>query len=505
MRGLFQTGGWFVVLVTAAGCGSGLVAHPDGGAGAPGTGGVGGAAGGSGGLAGGGGAAGAGGVAVDDRPACTAPFVQASAAGGAPAAPAAGTCVVEPAPCKSACSLPGCTVISDAVIRCADVDVARRGLRVAPTGSGTYVAATSDTETHLLQIAATSTGIELVPPLSGDFGAPLMLAVDGTGNLHALGKQPGGTIGHAVQGAIGVFATDSIPASVEAGYSEGAAAFEVGPDGDPHALLAIGPDVWSLARSQSGQWTVDPPGAASNLTLDPSDGEVTFEVDAADAGMLSLVARGGGTAWPGYPVPNSADFRVTQALAAPAAATLAPFGVASYDGTALHLAWPSPSGPYTDLVIPNTPPAPAACPSVVQRSGASCSGSCMVQEYGLENHAFSVGRTDDGAAWLGYVATHVDRSCRLALVASDTQQVCSCVSTGDQSTGELHLLRGAPDGSQPVEALVLPLEPPFASDLADDLPLISVRAFGSRVAAAARVHDSTPKLRVITLEIGAAD
>ena len=50
---------------------------------------------------------------------------------------------------------------------------------------------------------------------------------------------------------------------------------------------------------------------------------------------------------------------------------------------------------------------------------------------------------------------------------------------------------------------MLPLEPPFASDLADDLPLISVRAFGTRVAVAVRVHDSAPKLRVITLETDA--
>jgi len=494
---LAHNGAWLVFL-SAVGCGSGLTASPDGGGGTRATGGASGAAGGAGGVAGGPG--GAGGVATDSRPACTAAFVQAAAAGAVPAAPAPGTCVVEPATCRAACSLPGCTVASDAVIRCADLDIARRGLRVTPAGSGTYVAATSDTETHLLLIGVTNTGIDLRTSLSGQFGAPLMLAVDATGDLHALGIGPGGTLAHGVQGAIGIFSTVSIPLSPDAGYNASAAAFEVGPSGEPHALLGTGPNVWSLARAFGGTWTFDPPGLASNFTLDPSDTEITFEVAAAGSGALSLVARRGGTTWPGYMAENSADFRITQAMAAPAAATLPPFGVASYDGNALHLAWPTATGPYTDLVIPNTPATAAAC---VGQGSAGCSGTCVDQQYGLEGHPFSLGRTDDGAAWLGYLSTHVDRTCTRSILTSDSQQFCTCSATSDQSTGELHLLRGAPDGTQPVEALVLPLEPPFASDLADDLPLISVRAFGTRVAVAVRVHDSAPKLRVITLETDA--
>jgi hypothetical protein len=383
------------------------------------------------------------------------------------------------------------------VIRCADIEVARRGLRVAPTRSGTYVATTSDTETHLLLVGAASTGIDIGAPLSGGFEAPLMLAVDGAGTLHALGRDPGGSLAQAVQAAIGAFTTESVPPTPDAGTGGGVAAFEVGPDGEPHALLAAGPSVWSLARAWSGQWTFDPPGPASNFTLDPSDAEIRFEADAADAGVLSLVARGGGITWPGYMAQTSAVFRVTQAMAAPLAATLAPFAVASYDGNALHLAWPAAAGPYTDLVIPNTPGASAGC---VGPGPAGCSGTCVDQEYGLEGRPFSIGRTDDGAAWLAYLSTHVDRTCTRTVITSDNRQYCTCAGTSDQSTGELHLLRGAPDGTQPVEALVLPLEPVGSSD---DSP-VTVRAFGTRVAVAALVRDPVPKIRVLTLETGAA-
>src|SRR5579871_6431057 len=187
-------------------------------------------------------------------------------------------------------------------------------------------------------------------------------------------------------------------------------------------------------------------------------------------------------------------------MAAPVAATLPPFAVAGYDGNALHLAWPAPAGPYTDLLIPNTAATSAGC---VGAGTSGCTGTCVDQEYGIQGHPFSLGRTDDGAAWLGYLAIHVDRTCTRTIEVSDNEQFCTCLGTSDLSTGELHLLRGAPDGTQPVEALVLPLEPQSGSDLADDLPFISVRAFGTRVAVAARVQDSVRKLRVITLETGA--
>jgi hypothetical protein len=193
---------------------------------------------------------------------------------------------------------------------------------------------------------------------------------------------------------------------------------------------------------------------------------------------------------------TSAVFHVTQAMAAPLTTTLPPFAVASYDGNALHLAWPASAAPYTDLVIPNTPATSAGC---VGPGPSGCSGTCVDQEYGLLGRPFSVGRTDDGAAWLAYLSMHVDSSCTRTVITADNHQYCTCGTTSDRSTGELHLLRGAPDGTQPVEALVLPLEPQYSSDD----PPVAVRAFGTRVAVAALVHDPSVKLRVITLETGA--
>ena len=312
-----------------------------------------------------------------------------------------------------------------------------------------------------------------------------MLAVDGTGVLHALGKDAGGTISHGFQAAGGGWTTESI-LSPEANYNAGASAFEIGPDGTPHTLIETSPAAYALARGADGQWTIDSPTAAQNFTLDATGAEITFEVETdSSSGVSSIGARRGVTSWPAFAAGNGADFRVTQGMAAPLTGALAPFAVATYDGNALHLVWPTPAGSYTDVGIPNTPATVGACTGS-QSSG--CSGTCVDQEYGLESRAFSLGRTDDGAAWLGYLSTHVDRTCSRTPMTSDSEQFCICVLTDDRSTGELHLLRGAPDGTQPVEALVLPLEPEFIGDLSDDLPLIHIRAFGTRVAVAARVH-----------------
>jgi hypothetical protein len=328
---------------------------------------------------------------------------------------------------------------------------------------------------------------------------PLMLAVDSTRGLHALGKDARGGISHAFQTTGGTWMTESILAP-GTGYDATILAFEIGPDGTPHALMGVAPNLSSLAQGPGGSWTIDSPGTATNFTLDAGGAEVTFEVDAAPkSGVLSLVARRGATNWPGYVVEN-ADFRVTQALVAALGSTFAPFAVATYDGSAIHLAWPTSTGIYEDLSIPNTPSTAQTCSTTL--SVASCGGSFVDKQYGLERYAFSLGRTGDGAAWLGYLATRVDRSYSYTIMTSGSAQFCACVLTADRSTGELHLLRAAADGTEPVEALVLPLETEFVNDLDDDLPLIHVRAFGTRVAVAARVHDARPKLRVITLETG---
>jgi hypothetical protein len=501
---LIRNGGWIVVCVAAVGCGSSSTARSDGGGGHPAAGaggggdhdgGVGGAAGGLGGVAGGGTA----GAVTDTRPACTAAFVQAEVDGAAPEVPDAGTCVVAPAPCRATCTLSGCNVASDVEIRCADAFAADRGLRVAPSSTSTFVAAASDNETHLLQIQGNSTGSDIGTPLWGDFVTPLFLAVDSTRGLHALGKDPRGATSHAFQTAGGTWTTEQIIAP-GTNYDVSASAFEIGPDGSPHALLGVAPNLSSLAWGPGGQWTIGSPGAFQNFTLDPSGAEITFAV-ATIAGTPAVVAYQGGAALPGYLATKNADFRVTQALVAALGASFEPFALATYDGSAMHLAWPTSSGLYEDLVIANTPATTQTCSTTL--SVANCGSSFVDKQYGLERYAFSLGRTGDGAAWLGYLATRVDRSYTYTVMTSGSAQFCACVLTDDRSTGELHLLRAAADGTQPVSALVLPLETAFVSDLDNDLPLIHVRAFGTRVAVAARVHDAWPKLRVITLETGA--
>jgi hypothetical protein len=369
---------------------------------------------------------------------------------------------------------------------------------VAPSSTSTFVAAASDNETHLLQIQGNSTGSDIGAPLSGDFVTPLFLAVDSARGLHALGKDPGGTISHAFQTAGGTWTTEPILAP-GANYDVSASAFEIGPDGTPHTLLGVAPNLSSLARGAGGKWMIDSPGAAVNFTLDPSGAEIAFQV-ATIAGSPSVIAYEAGAAM-GSLAAKNADFRVTQALVAALGASFAPFALATYDGSAMHLDWPGASGLYEDLVISNTPTTTQPCSTSL--SVANCGGSFVDKQYGLERYAFSLGRTGDGAAWLGYLATRVDRTWSYTVTTSGNAQFCSCLLTDDRSTGELHLLRAAADGTRPVEALALPLETEYASDVDNELTLIHLRAFGTRVAVAARVHDAWPKLRVITLETGA--
>jgi hypothetical protein len=436
------------------------------------------------------------------RPECSADFVRAAAAAAAPAVPADGTCVVEPAACYTTCARAGCLVTTDAEIRCADPYAARRGLRVTPSRLDTYVAIASDDETHVFEIGPDGTGADIGAPLSGAFNNPLMLAVDGGYTLHAVGNGAGsdGGYAHATRSG-GAWSRETVqPASPT--YAVSGAAFEIGPDEVPRVLLRSGPDEYTLARGGAGgQWTTDAPDAWQDFTMDAAGAEVRFRTASTDSSLL-LEARTANVTLPGFPIPNSRDFRVTHGLHRLNTA-VPPFAVATYRDGGLRLAWPSATS-YTELAIPNTQRAYASCTS--SHDPTNCTGTCDTQDYGVQNTAFSLARTDDGAAWLAYLVTRIDFTCHLGITGSDNITLCGCSSIDDRSVGELHVLRAPPDASPPVEVLVLPLEPQLGGDLSDGLPLVHARAYRSEVAIAARVRgpNDRPKLRVLTLSTNVA-
>ena len=422
--------------------------------------------------------------------------MRAAAGAAAPAVPADGTCVVERASCAATCRLAGCVVFSDAEVRCADASMARRSLRVAPSTFGTYVAAASDDETHVLQIGNGATGADIGAPISGGFNNPLLLAVDAAETLHAVGND-GINISHALYSRTS-WSQDH--RTIPTDYNAGAAALEIGPDLLPRVLLHTGPDEYTLARRNTdGVWMTDAPDAWQDFTLDAEGGEVRLRTVSTGTELL-LEARAGGVILPGYPVPNSSDFRVTHGVIR-ALSGLPPFVVATYRDGALHLGGRDAAS-HADIAIPNTPLAQSSC--ATGHDATNCTGTCDTKEYGLQNMAFSLGRTDDGAAWLAYLATHVDITCHLGLTGSDGNLFCGCASADDRSVGELHLLRAPPDGSAPVEVLKLALEPQLGGDASDGLPLLHVRAYRGEVVVAARVRgaDNRAKLRVITLGTG---
>ena len=175
----------------------------------------------------------------------------------------------------------------------------------------------------------------------------------------------------------------------------------------------------------------DAPDAWQDFALDYDGGEVRLRT-VSTATALLLEARAGGVILPGYPVPNSIDFRVTHGVILTLSPGVAPFAVATYRDGALHLGWPGAAS-YADIAIPNTPLAQSSC--AAGHDATNCTGTCDTKEYGLQNMAFSLGRTDDGAAWLAYLATHVDTTCHLGLTGSDGNLFCGCTSVGRPERG----------------------------------------------------------------------
>jgi hypothetical protein len=437
-------------------------------------------------------------------PRCTPERVRAAAAdGGQPSWVEGAPCIVQRATCPAACALPGCAVESDVEVSCPDPELARSSLGVAATGQSTFVMAEDSENARWFEIDRQGAGGEIAGPQREQMSWRVMAA--GADDVLHLAAWDG-PLGDVMQGGSYHYArtaagwTRELIRKNDSFYLQAPRALEIGPDGAPHVLLALGPDETAIARrAEDGSWAVGPAEDWPVLTLDGAGAEVQLRAEAGPDALFAR-ARRGTTVLPfDMALGSPLDWVTTPAPAHTLDAAAPPFASAAYRAEAIHVGWLD--GDATkELALPDT--GRVVYPDYRARD-RSCFGTEHLQQTGFESVAFNLARADDGAAWLAYAVTEVDRDYELGAICPGEGASCFCgpTNTVDRSVGELHVLRVPLDGGPAVEALNLPLEPPMTGDT-NYGSVVRLRAHGPRVSIAARVRagDGRPKLRVVTLE-----
>jgi hypothetical protein len=134
---------------------------------------------------------------------------------------------------------------------------------------------------------------------------------------------------------------------------------------------------------------------------------------------------------------------------------------------------------------------------------------------GVDNAEYVGARTSDGAVWVAYVDTKLDRTTRYEQVCDGGSCECIAVVDNERSTYELRVFRVILDGSPPMLVAALPIAEPYYyggeySPGAFRRPnrLLDARAYGMDVAVGIRTkHGDGAVLRVLRIDgtkIGAA-
>jgi hypothetical protein len=223
------------------------------------------------------------------------------------------------------------------------------------------------------------------------------------------------------------------------------------------------------------------------------------------ANPIQLLAQVGGTvrnvgsAAPGAGAP---DFDVT-APPAPAVPSGPLFAVAIAEADGLHVFGESAQAPETETTVGGAIAPPA--PTCNAPSPPNCNTTCHVTASGMEPRAFALARTDDGVAWLVYVVTNFDQTIGAFFQqTSDGSSFCTPFTSGDASTGTLHLVRLALDGTAPKEVLSMPIDRPGAKDMFAsewEYPrFVDARGFGKGLAIGVRTGWNTSAVRVIRVD-----
>jgi hypothetical protein len=243
-----------------------------------------------------------------------------------------------------------------------------------------------------------------------------------------------------------------------------------------------------------GTWTL----ASAALSLPASTGLGFRFTLASDGSVVALAFDGssqlqalvGGTPRAvGSPASSPApDYAVT-AAPAPSTPTGALFAVAIAHADGVHVVGESAQGPETEVTVAGAKAATPTC--VTPTSTAACAGTCHETSSGMEARAFALAWTDDGVAWLVYVVTAFDQTIAYGPQGDPGAQFCASNVSRDASTGTLHVVRVALDGSAPSEVLTMPIDRPGNGDAFqpgdfDDPRFIDARGFAKDLAIGVR-------------------
>lgn len=413
-------------------------------------------------------------------------------------------CSIAPQSHAEACPNEPCAITVDVEFRCDDYNFAAPGLRVAIGPDLAWLATSSEADAMLF--SADPGGAQRLDVFPSRFVREVItLATDPAGGLHAMAAV--GPVYGQGGDELAPRATLHVDPDGVAHEVEGGAVILLGFDVDDAAALRAWtteyPEVFREGVAVDGQWSWTPaevPSAnwtrfgltredatlAAGITGDYNNWKLRITVD----GVTQQLGTGWGSEWPG-----------TYVLSAPVpkAAAAGPALAAALQYTdALRVTWPSDDS-YQIVAIPDTSPLERTC-TYAGGDPPNCAGPCHETAAGLEDRAFALAVTDDGAGWLVHVTSHLDQQVTFAPVpVGDFEEACLGTVASDASIGILHLTKIDFALREATEVLTQPIGRVDLDDLFVDLnttpPLaVDVRAHGTSLAIGVRTTGSAVRL-----------
>ena len=469
--------------------------------------------------------------ARDDAPATESGVASGAVDGAVGDPPRPPTCTWTAGDHASQCPTMPCPIVEDVNVTCTDAHFASPGLRVAPAPGVTWLVTSSQNASYAFSIAG-GQGTPR-PGLPANFAyetLALALSPDGQPVLATGTQDYVTTLGDA--GQINITGENS--SQLESLGPDGwhGTLIEPLPNGDPVVGLEVArdgtPNVWTGEPPPHGyeRATVNDAGAASTEAPVPSNGvgqnlftlardgaPVSFDrtlTGPTTAQTAQLHALVDGVDYPLDTVPGSGSYAVahppspSQPAAGPRAAA------AILEGDGIHVAGLGGQG-WTETVIPSTLPFVQTC---LPTSDLGCpampcheTAAGVLPTANTRGEAISIGLawTDDGVAWLAYVAIQIDEQIQYA---SQSHGACAETVASGGASYAVHVVRVPLDGSPAREILRLPVPPivgatGYTANSAQERTarFFDARAFGTDLALGFRTVDASGVTAVRVLRI----
>lgn len=434
------------------------------------------------------------------------------AGGDGGASPMPITCTWTKKTSNATCPNGVCPIVLDEQLICDDLEFGAPGVRVAPAPDGTWVVTSSSNERYVYRL--TGSADEKQDGLPQPFvRTPMVLALDTKGGPQivadtTLGPDYVGGINHAKldNGSFTLSTVHDRPDKYTPIID-----FEIGSDDVPHVwFVDDAPNSFGHAIPDGkGGWKVDPlPNTFDHFTL-AADGSIVALTAQGDinSGIYQLHVLMNGADTPvgkmfqaiGFGLPQIAVASTPQPM--PAAGLKYAAAVAASDG--LHVIRDVSAAGFKEELVAAAKPGTPVCKTPLDN--AQCMGTCKETMVGMEKQAFSIGWTNDGTVFLGYIETTYDQVIGYSLQGDPGAESCVANVDTDSSKGTLHLIRFPVDGSAPQEVLTMPIERPGGGDSFGDYyasgRFVDVRGFGKDVAIGVRTGFRSPEKAVRVLRI----